>query len=137
DTYVGLMIDRVPIMRLQDMIEEATPFISQLMSSLYAQIDPLYLGGSFRSLDIAVQYGNRLMQRYAYSDWSEDKIKKLVDHLAWDYPSHSFVIDYSEAEEIGLKVKPLNGESGKNADAITEKMNVWIGFSGETEQQEA
>lgn len=60
-----------------------------LFSPITAQIDPLRVGEVQRAIDIAFRYGIRL-----------NKDEELVNKLISDYPSHSFVIDYREAEEI-------------------------------------
>ena len=32
---------------------------------------------------------------------------ELAEHLVWDYPAHDFVIDFEEAEALGLPVQRL------------------------------
>lgn len=136
DAYVSVLLRRAPTMRLRDMIHEATPFVTQLMAALYGQIDPLHFGGSYRALDIAVQYGKRLMGRYGYADWREDRITELVEKLTWRYPSHSFVIDQDEAKELGLHVHCLEREREANLDEIIDNVYVWVGFI-ETQPEDA
>lgn len=128
DMYVKILIRQAAPMRLLDVIREATPFVTQLTAPLYGQVDPFHLGGSYRSLDVAIEYGKRLMGRYAYADCSEREIEQLVGALAWSYPSHSFVIDFEEAKGLGLHVLSLEGETESNADEIIDSMSTWVGF---------
>jgi hypothetical protein len=127
DTYVNLLLDRVPTMRLKEMLDEATPFVTQLMASLYGQVDPMHFGASYRALDIAIEYGRRIMARHQGDKTSEDVIR-ILNELTWQYPSHSFVIDHIEAKELGFNVKKLTGELEEFADIISEKMYAWFGF---------
>jgi len=128
DSYVNLLLKNLPSMRWKDIYSESTPFVTHLMSSLYQQIDPYHLGGSYRALDVAVEYGKRLMKRGTYKDWNDDKITKLVNKLTWEYPSHSFAIDYIEAKEIGLNANLFDNDKANDMDAIIGKMRVFLGF---------
>lgn len=65
-----------------------------LMSSIYCQIHPDVLGKDFRDLSVATKYGERLDRKFG--NLRQDAIYRLVH----EYPSHDFVIDYDEAEEI-------------------------------------
>jgi len=126
DTYVNLLIQRAPTMRLKDMIGEATPFVTQLMAPLYGQVDPMHFGGSFRALDLAIEYGKRLLSRYVNIDAT--RINQIVDKLTWQYPSHGFVIDFEEAKSLGLNVFRLNNQQESLADTVLENTEAWVGF---------
>lgn len=126
DTYVSLLVDRTPSMRLKEMITEATPFVTQLMASLYGQIDPMHFGSSYRALDVTVEYGKRLMSRYL--NLKDEDINKAINKLTWEYPSHSFVIDRREAAELGLNVNHLSGSLEERANLINDGVESWIGF---------
>ncbi|RIK38018.1 MAG: hypothetical protein DCC55_22530, partial [Chloroflexi bacterium] len=60
-----------------------------LLSPITDQIDPLRLGENERAMKVAVEYGRRL----------NPDLRK-VNRLTVEYPSHIFVIDFEEAEEI-------------------------------------
>lgn len=76
----------------------AARFAARIASSatapLYSQIDPVRLGAIQRAIRIANHYGDRLNQ--ATGALLPDSLEKLIG----DYPSHSFVIDRSEAMEL-------------------------------------
>ncbi|MBW8010963.1 MAG: hypothetical protein FVQ83_06940 [Chloroflexi bacterium] len=129
DTFIVLLIENLPSMRIKNMIPEATDFVTKQMSALYGQVDPFHFGGSYRSLAVAVEYGKRLMGRYGYSDWKLDQINAVINKLTWEYPSHSFVIDMYEAKTLGLHIQLLDGNREKEAHSILKDIMNWIGFA--------
>lgn len=83
--------------------EIAANLVVGLFAPIYGQIDPIRLGETYRSVDIALEYGKRL---------GRNNLKpESLNHLVANYPSHSFVIDYEEAEELFYNVrKPTTEE---------------------------
>lgn len=67
---------------------------TSVMKPVYAQINPEVLGNDLRDLNIAVAYGERLVKKSKNAKGGT--IQKLVE----GYPSHSFIIDKSEAAEL-------------------------------------
>jgi hypothetical protein len=127
DLMMRILVRRTR-MRLRDVLSEAREFSSQLLQPLYSQIDPHYFGEAHRALEMSMEYGQRVMSRYVYKDWSKEDIKSLLSRLTWDYPSHSFVIDYQEATELGLKAQLLVGDREESAHAIVNDMEDCVGF---------
>jgi hypothetical protein len=78
-----------------------------LLSPITAQIDPLRLGENARQIQIAYDYGIRLNPTKA------DMISQLVS----GYSSHSFVIDYQEAQVLFGNVRRPEG-----AECMLEKV---------------
>ncbi|HEX3708998.1 MAG TPA: hypothetical protein VHV56_03835 [Pseudolabrys sp.] len=79
--------------------EIASRMSSRVMSRIYEQINPDALGQDYRDLNIALKYGERLNREYG-------NLKKGALHrLVYDYPSHDFVIDLEEAQEIFERVE--------------------------------
>lgn len=74
-----------------------------LMSPISAKLDPIKLGEVKRDLEITSQYGVSL------SNDNKDLVRRLVS----GYPSHSYVIDRNEAEDMfsnsDTEVRDLNG----------------------------
>jgi Serine dehydrogenase proteinase len=68
-----------------------------LIAPISAQIDPVKLGEVQRAIKIANEYGSRLCDRH-----------ELIAKLIVGYPSHGFVIDFKEAEEIFNNVRWIN-----------------------------
>ncbi len=68
----------------------ASSMAVNLLSPISSQIDPLRLGEMNRLMNIALAYGQRL---------KPEGIEVIKD-LIYNYPSHSFVIDYEEAKKL-------------------------------------
>lgn len=87
-----------------------------LISPISAQIDPVKLGEVQRAIKIANEYGSRLSDKH-------DLIAKLIV----GYPSHGFVIDFDEAQEIFENVRWVN-EDESNLEQFLLKL---VRFEGE------
>lgn len=72
---------------------------AQLMSKIYEQINPDALGQDARDLNIATEYCKRLNKR------GNNIRAEAIERLVHGYPSHDFVIDLEEAQEIFLRVE--------------------------------
>lgn len=75
-----------------------------LMKPIFEQIDPIRLGDDARSQKIGYEYGARL-NLHSRNLREEAALEQLI----YGYPSHSFVIDRTEAEHLFSNVKPLDG----------------------------
>ncbi|KHD08172.1 hypothetical protein PN36_01930 [Candidatus Thiomargarita nelsonii] len=73
-------------------LEIATGATSGLLSPIYNKIEPMTFGQFYRAMEIAEAYGNRLNTR---GNLKHDALHQLI----YTYPSHSFVIDRSEAAQ--------------------------------------
>jgi hypothetical protein len=103
DVVAGRILEKSG-MRPFDACSKAAELTTSLYAKLYAQIDPSRLAESARGLEIGYEYALRLLRRYR-PDLPADQAKKLVHRLVHDYPSHGFVIDYEEAQDLGLPVR--------------------------------
>jgi hypothetical protein len=70
-----------------------------LYQPVMEQFDPVRIGEHDRSIDIAIQYGQRLNEKFG--NLKEDSLEKLV----YGYPSHGFVIDCTESSLLFHRVK--------------------------------
>lgn len=109
-------------------IQQSLPFVSCIATPLYQQVEPSELGEARRHLAVAEEYGGRIMSRYGYSSVSKQKIGDMVNKLVWEYPSHSFVIDIVEAQQIGLKAEILDDTRNKLCNELLSKAKGCIGF---------
>lgn len=76
----------------------ASTIAPAVMSPVYAQINPEDLGNDLRDLHVATQYGKRLIVE------GQNCKSGAVDHLVSGYPSHDFIIDRMEAENLFQRV---------------------------------
>jgi hypothetical protein len=124
------MLKRTTSLSTKDRLQLGIEYTTRLMSPMYQNVDPLHFGGSHRSVEMGTEYGRRVMSRYSYRDWPLWEINELLRRLTWDYPSHSFVIDFAEAEELGLRVQLLDGELDGLAHTIANGLTAACGFIG-------
>jgi hypothetical protein len=103
DELVG-RIARKSGMRLFEAGSKAAEFTQGLYGPIFAQLDPVHLAESARGLEIGGEYAERLLRRYRPACWA-DHGPKLLDRLVHSYPTHGFVIDREEAEELGLPIR--------------------------------
>ncbi len=126
-TVVTLMLNAD--MDIPYAIEAARPIVADIASPLFQQIGPIELGESRRHLAVGEEYSKLIMKRYSYKDLTEGQIEQVVRKLVWDYPSHSFVIDLEEAQEIGLNAKPLDDDTAELCRELLETVNHCTGFA--------
>lgn len=110
DAIVRMLLRNAP-MDIPQSMERAERLSAAMVSPLYGQIDPHELGESGRYLAEIEEYAFRAMRRWGYKDKDEFAIRQIVRKLVWTYPSHDFVIDLTEAQEIGLNAKPMSPAS--------------------------
>lgn len=75
-----------------------------LMKPVFEQIDPIKLGDDARSQEIGYHYGLRLNLQSQNLQGDE-----ALNQLLYGYPSHSFVVDRTEAENLFRNVKQIIG----------------------------
>jgi hypothetical protein len=73
---------------------------ARVMEPIFAQVSPNILGSDYRDLRVAIEYGNRLAQ------YSDNISPVAVRFLTEQYPSHDFIIDMQEAEDLFNNVLP-------------------------------
>jgi hypothetical protein len=94
DNFLRVRTSSGGIITTRTASEIANKLAIGLFSPVTEKIDPIWIGELQRSIDIAMQYGLRL-------GMPEQALRTLIE----DYPSHSFVIDYREAEKLFKSVR--------------------------------
>ena len=93
-----------------------------ITTPLYQNVGFKDLGDSFRLLRVAEYYAREIMRRWSPLDF--DSIIEVVRTLVWHYPSHGYIIDLREANDIGLSnAHPL-------ADALESLSARLIAYAG-------
>lgn len=109
-----------------------------LMKPVFEQIDPNKLGDDARSQEIGYQYGIRL-NLHSNNLQGEAALNQLL----YGYPSHSFVVDRTEAENLFRNVKPINGSLQSVVECLgdlahTPQAQPAVGFlDGDDVEEEA
>lgn len=99
-------------MDLDECMKHAIDFVRGTTGSLFTQLNPEKLGEFSRALSVGTEYGERLLRRF--TSWDAEERMKILEKLVHGYPSHDYVIDYHELQEIGFKVE-LFSESERSA----------------------
>jgi hypothetical protein len=104
DYYAIALVERAG-MSVKDAYHEAMPAVASTMAPMYAKVDPSKIGSYRRSLAVAEEYAKRLLQARKIPN-----ADKIAEKLVWRYPSHDFIIDRREAQEIGLPIVHLDSK---------------------------
>lgn len=108
---------------VEDAIQQSLLFACNLSSPLYTKLDIEKLGEYSRALEVAKQYGERLLKRY--SQKTPEQRSDLLNQLVHNYPSHDYIIDYEEMKDLGLPVRlPVANESQAFEEVIQELMKL-------------
>jgi hypothetical protein len=131
DLTIRLILRRSHL-RVDEAISQAIKLVSVVITPLYEQVDPINFGESKRILEIGEEYGRRVMSRYpqpsGHSGNEEERIDEILNKLIWGYPSHSFVIDYKEAQQLGLNVKLMDPTLENMCQSVVDSVEECIGF---------
>jgi hypothetical protein len=88
----------------------AANVVGQLYGNIYSQIDPVRLGSTVRANEIAMRYGEILGAKNLKPD--------ALDTLVVGYPTHDFVIDRSQAEDLFRVVREPTPAEGELASLV-------------------
>ncbi len=111
DGIIQRLLMNAPPMDIPYAIEHAQPLFAAIVSPLYSRVDLHELGEAGRSLAISEDYAVRVMERWGYSEIGNDERRQIARRLTWGYPTHGFVIDLTEAQQVGLNAERLDDES--------------------------
>jgi hypothetical protein len=94
-------------------LEVAATLTTGLFRPIFAQIDPMRIGEIARAMLVAKEYGKRLSKK-------RGELAEALDRLVSDYPSHDFVIDRDEANELFGNVREPTEEEESLARIVDE-----------------
>ncbi len=92
--------------------EIAVGLTTGLFAPISEQIDPIHIGESYRSMAIATEYGQRLI------DTSKNTKPSGLNKIITGYPSHGFVIDRLEAETVFENVRESSPDEQQMFDSL-------------------
>lgn len=103
-------------------LRQVQGLLPPITTPLYQNVDFKDLSDSFRLLTVAEYYAREVMRRWSPLDF--DSIIEVVHTLVWRYPSHGYIIDLREANDIGLSnAHPL-------ADALESLSARLVAYAG-------
>jgi len=114
DVTVKLLLVRAEY-SVEEAVKLSIDFVSKILPPLFSQIKVEKMGENSRALEVGREYGKRLLDRYSTIQ-REDKVESILKRLIYQYPSHGYVIDRREMQDIGFTIEPLE----KNIKKIIE-----------------
>jgi hypothetical protein len=108
-------------------VKVARPIVSDIVTSLFRQVDPNQLGEARRLLAVGEEYGKRLMARYAYKHLDSRTIARIVRDLVWEYPNHGFAVDFREAQQLGLNIERLDDLTATKCEELVNLVSGCVG----------
>jgi hypothetical protein len=111
---------------LDDCIKHAIDFVGATTGPLFNKLDPEKLGEYSRALKVGADYAERLARRY--KNWDDKKRGQVISKLVYEYPSHDYIIDYHELNDIGFEATLFEGEEVQACkqlfDLILKRSNI-------------
>jgi hypothetical protein len=111
-------------MSIKEALKDSVPLVSSLMQPIFAQIDPVEMGGYRRAIAIGEEYAKRML-----SLTDNENTPKIIRRLVWGYPSHDFCIDFEEAEALELPVERLPASQDLKLSAAILDVDNHHGFA--------
>jgi len=127
DVTVKLLLTRAEL-SVEEAIKHGMDFASRISTLLFAQLNSEKVGEYSRALAVGKEYGERLLRRYTKWQNAEDR-DAILEKLIRGYPSHDYIIDCKELEEIGFDVSLPS----KDEKPILEKIVKYVIKSSQTE----
>ena len=94
--------------------QTAADMAGELFGRVYEHIDPMHVGEAGRSLRIAYQYGQILQRK------GNNCKERALDRLTTQYPSHGFIIDRFQAENLFHRV----GAPSPSQKSLVEELGI-------------
>jgi hypothetical protein len=104
-------------MRPFEACSKAAELTSSLYGPLYSQLDPARLAESARGLEIGSAYAAWLLRRYRPEFYAE-RGEQLLHRLVHEYPTHGFVLDREEIQDLGLPMRMPDSTEGELLDQL-------------------
>jgi len=110
--FTAIIRETGAVVSFQTAAKTAADLVTGLYAPIFAQIDPYDVGEKARAMRIATEYGKRLAAKT--NSLKQDSLNVLTR----TYPSHSFVIDMTEAQELFSSVRLADVSEAKIADGL-------------------
>lgn len=95
---------------MEEAIGYGMDFAARISAPLFSQLNTEKIGDYSRALAIGEEYGHRLLERY--TKWQDKDTREIIlDRLIRRYPSHTYIIDVKELQNLGFDAtSPTNEE---------------------------
>ncbi len=116
--YTTILTATGRIVSFNSAAKVATELTTALFTPIFGRIDPYDVGQKARSMRIAISYGERL------AAVTQSLKVNALDTLTRGYPSHSFVIDLTEANELFNNVRALTTTESALVASLGDRARV-------------
>ncbi len=107
DIATKMIIERTGgSVKMAEAIKLGIAFSGQTSACLYNQLNPKVIGEYARALEVGSRYAVIILTRYL--GWGADKANEVANKLVYGYPSHGFIIDTLELQQLGLPAEEVN-----------------------------
>lgn len=106
-------------------LEATTRVESDLLVELVKQVGALQVGEYYRLRKFSEKYALKLLKDYMFADKldAEHLAEHVVQKLLFEYPSHSFVMDYHICRDLGIPVSEMSQEESDKSKDIIENLS--------------
>lgn len=118
DRCLKLLANKADTLTLDDRIVRATEYAAAITRPLFSNLDIEKLGTHARSLAVGRAYGDRLLRRYTKLKSDQKAREAVLKKLVYDYPSHGYIIDLKEMQELGFEVRGPSAAEQPVIDAV-------------------
>ena len=117
DIATKMIIERTGAgIKMAEAIKLGIAFSGQTSSCLYNQLNPKMIGEYARALEVGNRYAVLILTRYL--GWGADKAGEVANKLVYGYPSHGFIIDTQELQQLGLQAEEISDTLKEVMDAL-------------------
>lgn len=118
DVTAKLLLSRAEL-SVEEAIRHGMDLASRISTPLFSQLNAEKVGEYSRALAVGKEYGDRLLRRYTRWQDPQDR-NDILERLIFHYPSHEYIIDSKELEELGFDVSALTKDNRPVMDAIVD-----------------
>ena len=101
---------------------------SKLLVALVKEVGAIQLGTFYRMRKYTEEYAKKLMTDYMFADRldKEHLANEIISKLLFEYPSHSFVMDYHLCLELGLPVDEMSEAESDRAKELIRSLHALV-----------
>jgi len=98
---------------------------SDLLVELVKEVGALKVGEFYRLRQYSEKYAFKLLNDYMFAHELDSKhsAERICKKLLYEYPSHSFVMDYHLCDELGLPVEQMPDEESDASKSLIEELS--------------
>lgn len=89
----------------ENVMRELLEFTSKVLSPVLSKLDPQLIHEASESLQVTKKYAEIVLKTRIENKLSDSQIEDIAKTLVGDFPTHGYVIDRKQLDEIGIESK--------------------------------